>query len=58
MPVDMKSLELTENFQLFYNWWISTWPTQWRVIYVTNLGPPAPDPPQKVSVTETMMHHI
>ena len=36
MLADMNSLELTESLIHSLNWWISTWPTQSRVIHVTN----------------------
>ena len=54
MLADMKSLELTESLIHSLNWWVSTWPTQSRIIYITNSVPPAHDPPQTVSVMETM----
>ena len=56
IPMNMKSLELTASLWHFFNWWISTWPTQSRVIHITNSVPPAHDPPQTVSVMEAMIH--
>ena len=48
MPVDMKSVELTENLKHFFNWWISLQPTQSLVIHGTNSIPLAHNPPEMV----------